>query len=529
MARLLTLDAAGRRRWFLIWQLPVVVLSALLAGAIAATGPDLLTTPSVVGGFLAVLVASVVALPLPARLLPLVPVLDILGIAAIRSEAVVDLRSISAIALIPIICLGFHFGRAGVAAAALGAALITALPFFRSSDLPDGPEWIGLLALPIVSVVLTVMAHRGSAILASRSRQLGVALGRANDQLEITRALIEVLPVGLAYHGPDGERRLANRRTIDLAVRAGMDLEHPERPATAVWREDRISRVAPEDQFVTRALAGEDIEAEIAWLGEPGDQVAVAVSAHQVRGEDGTFHGTVIVSLDVTELVESVRVRDQFLSTLSHELRTPLVSVVGYLDIIADELEDGDPEIREMLETARRGARTLTDRISHLLVAGSQDRLTIDLDRVDLAALVASVAERHRPGADVRGVDLRCALDAVVTTADPQKLELVVDNLVSNAVKHTGAGGSVDIALRSDERIRLVVADTGQGLERHESSRVFDRFYRTESARRDAVQGLGLGLSICKAVVEAHGGEIDLVTTPGRGTTVTVDLPPRAG
>lgn len=529
MARLLTLDAAGRRRWFLIWQLPVVVLSALVVVALAALAPDLLTMPGVVGGLTTVVLASAVTRPLPVRLLPLVPVADILAIAAMRSESVGDLRSISAVALIPIICLGFHFGRAGVAAATAGAALVTALPFLRDSDVPDGTEWIGLLALPVVSVMLAVMAHRGSAILASRSEQLGVALGAARDQLEVTRALIEVLPVGLAYHGPDGERRLGNRRAFEFAVKAGMDPEHPERPATAVWREDRLSRVPPEEQFVARALSGEDIEAELVWLGEPGDQVAVAVSAHQVRSAEGTTYGTVVVSLDVTELVESVRVRDQFLSTLSHELRTPLVSVVGYLDIIADELEHGDPEIIDMLETARRGARTLTDRISHLLVAGSQDRLTLELDRIDLAALVRDVVERHRPAAGDRGVGLRCAAEPVVTTADPQKLELVVENLVSNAVKHTGAGGTVDIDLRSDDHIRLVVTDTGQGLERHESDRVFDRFYRTESARRDAVQGLGLGLSICKAVVEAHGGEISLVATPGHGTTVTVGLPARAG
>ncbi|SDD80109.1 PAS fold-containing protein [Nocardioides lianchengensis] len=529
MARLLTLNPAGRRRWFLIWQAPVLFLVALLTLALAITAPGLLTTPSTLAGAAALALGAAIALPLPVRFLAVVPVLDIVAIAVIRSQDVGTLISISSIALIPILCLGFHFGRSGVALASCGAVLITALPYLRASEAPHATQWIGLLALPTVSVMLALVAQLGSSILADRSEKLSRAFARSSEQLEITRSLIEVLPVGLAYHGPDGERRLANRRAFEFALLAGMDVENPDRPGTSVWREDRIRRVPPEEQFVTRALSGAEIEAELVWLGEPGSQAAVAVSAHQVTSAAGDPLGTVVVSLDVTELVESVRVRDQFLATLSHELRTPLVSVVGYLDIISEELEGGDPELVEMLGTARRGARTLTDRISHLLVAGSQDRLTLDLDRVDLSELVGTVAERHRHSAGTRGVQLSCDLPPVVTTADPHKIELVVDNLVSNAVKHTAMGGSVEISLRSGPQIMLMVGDTGSGLARHERERAFDRFYRTDSARRDAVQGLGLGLSICKAVVEAHGGEISMVTSPGQGTTVTVVLPALTG
>lgn len=523
------LDPAGRRRWFLIWQLPTLALVLLLALAMAITAPDLLTRPAVAGGLIAVLLASAVVRSLPGRLLPLVPLVDIVAIASISSEAVTDLVSVSAIALIPIICLGFHFGRLGVGAATVGAAFVTGLPYLRDPHLPQDTQWIGLLALPIVSVVLAVMALRGSAILGDRTERLGRALRTSNEQLEITRSIIEVLPVGLAFYGPDGERRMANGRTTEFAELAGMDTERPTLPGTSVWYENRIRRVPPEEQFIARALSGAEIEADVYWLGEPGGQRAVAVSAHQVRSGSGDRLGMVILTLDVTELVESVRVRDQFLANLSHELRTPLVSVVGYLDVIADELDGADPELVEMLDTARRGARTLTDRISHLLVAGSQDRLTIDLDRVDLRELVAAVAERHRPAAETRGVRLSCALDPVRTTVDPHKVGLVVDNLISNAVKHTAAGGTIEIALRARSQIELVVADTGPGLARHESDRAFDRFYRTDSARRDALQGLGLGLSICKAVVEAHGGEISMDTSPGHGTTVTVLLPALPG
>lgn len=529
MPRLLTLDAAGRRRWIAIWQAPVVVLTVLLGIGLAALSPDLFATAGVIGGGLAILTGAVAARWLPASWLLLVPTVDIVAVAVIRSETVAELPSVSALSLIPIICLGFHFDRLGLAIAVPGALLVTGLPYLRDVAAPEGVAWLAFLALPLVSVMLATMAQVGAGILASRSRRLADVLALAEDRLDMQRGIIDAIPVGVAYHDVDGARVLANDQAFQFALLAGMDPAHPTRPATSVWREDRISRIPPEDQFVTRALAGDEIEAELAWLGEPGQQVAVAVSAHQVRSGKGERLGTVVVSLDVTELVESVRVRDQFLATLSHELRTPLVSVVGYLDVIADELGDADPEIVEMLDTARRGAQTLTERISHLLVAGSQDRLSLDLERVDLAALVTTVAERYRTTADARGVALRCELAPLVTTADAHKIDLVVDNLVSNAVKHTAEGGTVAVALHGQTPIELVVSDTGAGLNRHESDRVFDRFYRTESARRDAVQGLGLGLSICKAVVEAHGGDISMTSSPGRGTTVTVHLPQRAG
>jgi signal transduction histidine kinase len=529
MARLMTPGPTGRRRWLALWQLPVLVLSLLLGAGLALLAPDLFATPGVLGGGAAILLVSVAAWWLPDRWLLLVPSTDILAVGFIRSELVTELPSVSSLALIPIICLAFHFDRTGLGLAVPGALLVTGLPFLLDGRLPHGVGWLTFLALPAVSIMLAVMAQRGAGILASRSNRLRDALALSEERLAMKRGIIDAIPAGVVYHRRDGERVLANQRAFEFALLAGMDPDHPERPATSVWREDRIRRVPPAEQFVARALAGDEIDAELVWLGEPGQQVAVAVSAHQVRADDGTRLGTVVVSLDVTELVESVRVRDQFLATLSHELRTPLVSVVGYLDIIADELGDGDPEIVEMLDTARRSAHTLTDRISHLLVAGSQDRLTLDLDRVDLSALVSSVADRYRPAAATRGVALRYSLAPLSTTADPHKIDLVVDNLVSNALKHTASGGTVAVELRAADGIELVVSDTGAGLDRHESQRAFDRFYRTESARRDAVQGLGLGLSICKAVVEAHGGDISMESAPGQGTTVTVHLPRRLG
>ncbi|WP_193605960.1 sensor histidine kinase [Nocardioides dongkuii] len=541
MTRLLDPGPTGRAPWFVLWQLPVVALTLLLALALALAEPALLGTPSMLLGLALIALASVVAFQAPARGLIAVPLADILAIGLIRSETYTELPAVSAIAMVPILCLGSNFGRAGILSAVVGAVFVNGYSYFRHTDLPDdGIAWIGAASLPVAAVAVAVIAYAGARALraqqgeiVSKSAELGASLLEAEFRRDMTRTILESLDVAVAFFSTEGRLVAANHRAIDLATKGGVDVRGAVHAATLFWRADRIATVPVAQQPLPAALGGVDLAPELFWIGEPGDQVAAMMSARQVYGADGDRIGVVVVADDVTELVESVRVRDQFLATLSHELRNPLVSVVGYLDVLTQEIpgrvSDSEDEMVAMLRTARTSARTLTERIDHLLVASAQDRLTLDLDRIDLTALVASVADRYTSLAGARGVTLVRELEPVSTTADAHKIGLLVDNLISNAVKHTAAGGEVTLRLGVRSLIELVVSDTGTGLERHERQRAFDRFYRTEAARRDVVQGLGLGLSICKAVVEAHGGEISLKSSPSRGTTVTVLLPRRAG
>ena len=264
------------------------------------------------------------------------------------------------------------------------------------------------------------------------------------------------------------------------------------------------------------------------WIGPPGDQVAVACSARAVVSPRGA-RGTVFVGWDATELLDSMRVREEFVATVSHELRTPLTSILGYLELHEDAVAEGvaDTIGRSHLSAVRRSARSLHERIGQLLaVATPAGRLSVQ--SVDVAALVARSAAEHRQAAGRAGLDLTLeAPEELAWPVDPTALERVVENLLGNAVKYTDAG-SVAVAVGTDRgELVLTVTDTGNGMTETEVSHAFERFYRGERAARDAVPGLGVGLAVTKQLVEAHGGAVTVSSRPGTGTTFVVRLPDR--
>jgi two-component system sensor histidine kinase BaeS len=150
----------------------------------------------------------------------------------------------------------------------------------------------------------------------------------------------------------------------------------------------------------------------------------------------------------------------------------------------------------------------------------------MDMEDVDLAALAADVAGGRRPLAARDGVDLRVGVPGgrVVVRADPARIEQILLILLDNAVRHTPAGGRIQVTVRrEDDEALLGVADTGEGIDPDAQAHVFDRFYQADPSREG--RGTGLGLAIARGIVRAHGGSIDLESVPGAGSVFTVRLP----
>ena len=231
-------------------------------------------------------------------------------------------------------------------------------------------------------------------------------------------------------------------------------------------------------------------------------------------------------------LLELDRLKDEFLSLVSHELRTPLTSIRGYLDLVLDE-EAGElnPEQRRFLKAVERNSGRLLRLVGDLLFVAQADagRLTLERAKVDVAALAADCVEAARPVADQRSIDLQLkAVPVPALVGDRGRLAQVLDNLVSNALKFTPEGGSVEVRTSTtDDCVRLEVEDSGIGIPAEEQPRLFERFFRAASATEQAIPGTGLGLAIVKAIVEAHSGRIEVVSAPGEGTTFLVELPLR--
>jgi signal transduction histidine kinase len=223
--------------------------------------------------------------------------------------------------------------------------------------------------------------------------------------------------------------------------------------------------------------------------------------------------------------------KDEFMALASHELRTPLTSVIGYLQLVLDgsagPLNDRQ---RSHLEVVERRASQLAALVSdiHTLARADAGRMSLEPEPLDLIALVAETVGTHRPSADGRTIALELALpdEPVRMIGDRTRLAQVLDNLLSNALKFTGSGGTVRVTVeRRGPHARLEVMDTGIGIAEDEQAGLFERFFRTRAVTERQIPGTGLGLAISRTIVEAHGGEIGLESRQGVGTTLRVTLP----
>ena len=226
-------------------------------------------------------------------------------------------------------------------------------------------------------------------------------------------------------------------------------------------------------------------------------------------------------------LRELDRLKDEFVSLVSHELRTPLTSIRGYVELmLAEELKDDQ---RRFLGIVDRNSERLLDLVSDLLFLAQIEagKLAIEVGSLDLKNVVEECIETAAAAADSRGVELEASLDRLPKIeGDRVRLHQVLDNLLSNALKFTPSGGRVDVRLtRAGDTAELEVTDTGLGIPAEEQARLFERFFRSSSATQNAIPGTGLGLTITKAIVERHGGRIEIESAENAGTTVRVLLP----
>ncbi len=268
-------------------------------------------------------------------------------------------------------------------------------------------------------------------------------------------------------------------------------------------------------------------DADVYWRKD-GTSFPVEYTSTPILEADGVV-GAVVVFKDISERRELERSKDTFVASVSHELRTPLTSILGYLELIGDSAGELSAEHRRFLRVVDRNADRLLRVVDDLLLVAQVDAGAIELDlvAVDVAGLVDDAIEVARPQATAAGLEL---VTEVATSAmlhgDRARLGQILDNLISNAVKFTPAGGHVTLrAFAHDDDVVLEVCDDGAGMSAREQEQLFQRFYRTPAASEHAIQGTGLGLTIVRALVEAHGGTVSVTSATGAGTTFRIALP----
>jgi PAS domain S-box-containing protein len=227
------------------------------------------------------------------------------------------------------------------------------------------------------------------------------------------------------------------------------------------------------------------------------------------------------------------RVKDEFLAIVSHELRAPLNAMLGWTRILRTTQVD-DATMAHAIEIIERSARTQSKLIEDLLDTARivSGKLRLDIQPIDLTAVIESAIEVLHPAAEAKGIDVQFAASVgrEVITGDPDRLQQIIWNLLSNAIKFTPYQGKVEVRLeRADPHVRITVCDTGRGIPGEYLPYIFDRFHQVDSSTTRRHGGLGLGLSLVRHLVELHGGTVHAESPgEGQGAVFTVNLPLRA-
>ncbi|GCD88473.1 cell wall metabolism sensor histidine kinase WalK [Nocardioides sp. LS1] len=514
-----------------ILQAVFAVLFSLDLGLRLLNGslPDLAGWPTaaiVAGGVACVLAVAVAWEPAVPVVTALVPVLDLaaLGMARMNPEA----SGAGILAVVPALWLGRSYGRRGALVTFIGSTLLVSLP----AVLYAGIDGIGLtrsLAIPLVATWASLAVASGRERIRTGRAEVDRALGTIEHQRRVAEAILDTVDVGLVLLDRDGGYQSMNKQHADfmqLAFPAG----HSGRAGQlgSVYHPDGTP-VATEEMPSYRASHGEEFDDCRIWCGDdPLTRRALSVSARSVRDQAGNFAGAALAYKDVTDFMRALSVKDEFVASVSHELRTPLTSISGYVDLLL-EREDLPAEAMRQLEVVDRNGDRLRRLVADLLHTAQVDDGPLHVVRTttDLARIVRDAVQAATPVAAASDIIIKLeAPERLELVVDAQRMAQVVDNLVSNAIKYTSRGGEVRVRLEVDsDRVELCVTDTGIGIDAGDRDRLFTRFFRSREAAERSIQGVGLGLSITKDIVESHGGRIEVDSEVGRGSEFRVRIP----
>ena len=329
-------------------------------------------------------------------------------------------------------------------------------------------------------------------------------------------------------------------------------------PALVLWWPDG-RRVTEDERPVARALRGEIItDLELIHERADGTRVTLLTSAAPLRDADGTITAVVMVHIDISARKDIDRLKDEFLATASHDLRNPLTTVKGLVQVLRRRLDRDsalDPAVlANSLASIERQVNRLGEMLDTLLDVSriQMGRLAVHPEPLDLGALVAEVVEQQaQVAASTHTIRLTHTGGPAIVLAERARLLQVLENLLSNAIKYSPEGGEVMVSVTADaaqesgrwprpvfqspdaprpslqlDSVRVSVRDSGIGVPAADLPYLFDRFYRTEAVRDRGLEGTGLGLYICKGIIESFGGRIGADSAgEGKGTRIWFTLP----
>ncbi|GIJ56735.1 ATP-binding protein [Virgisporangium aurantiacum] len=416
-----------------------------------------------------------------------------------------------------------------------GDRVVGVLAFFTDTEMPPDIDVLSLLDSIATHVSRYVERRRAEDLtlaLAAARRDFDRVVEQVNDYLWT----VEIRPDGTVhsvYASPNGTGVFGAELPTDADMGAALAVRiHPDDLGTFA-------------AFHATVAAGEPADIEVRVRGDDGVTRWVWTRATARRDGDRLLVDGICTNVTdrrelaeqreqlleeeqrhVRRLKELDRMKDEFVAVVVHELRNPIGVIAGYTELLR---EDADLADRRELSVIARTSSHLQTLVDDLLDLASLDagHMTIDARPLVPAKLLRDATAAHQPAADAQRLTLTTGISCTrVLLGDARRLRQVVDNLLSNAIKYTPAGGTVTVtAVDSPGGITVTVTDSGIGIPAEQYPQLFTRFFRADTATSRGIKGTGLGLTIAKAIVEAHHGTITAGPAPGGGTSFTLDLP----
>ena len=494
----------------------------------------------------------------------LVPMIDILGLGAIRAGTGGPASLFSSFVLLPVIWIAAAPGRRQVVIVAVFSSIALVMP--NLIDPPDeAADWLRGVIGPLVFATVGAIVNELSRQQRLRTTQAEAHVVERTAALAANEAILEQLKAseqqyralsesftsvwnsitGQAVIATDnggmitawnpGAVRLLGMSVKDALAEVRVDTLFPSHMLVQFAPEGGSAQIDGLHPGL-RALfddadAGLPVDAHIDVATAGGSTVPVRVTVTPYQDSDGSRHGYLLVITDETRSVEVARMKDEFVGMISHELRTPLSAIIGFLDLLQnDPAQPLTDDQREFVGIIERNAQRLLNLVGDLLFTAQVEsgRFPLERGEADVADLVRKAVVSAGPHAQREGIEIVAEVPTapVRLSIDAGRIGQAVDNLLSNAIKFTGSGGRVTASVRMLEgAVELAVSDTGVGIPEDEQGMLFTRFFRASTATRNAVPGVGLGLTITRAIVLAHGGSMDVTSKEGVGTEFRMLLP----
>lgn len=413
--------------------------------------------------------------------------------------------------------------EAAIASAAAGARQATAI------------RWTAIVAVVTFGamLVLAFCLYRlgvGNEALLRRVKEDSARLASSNDELQDAQQLAHIGSWQWDLATSETQWSAEFYRILGLDPR--MQGAHQELFAARVHPDDAVGVVRAQEEV---AASPGDVHSEYRIVRPDGTVRDVRAMGRAVRDDSGAVVRLVGTVQDITEQRVVARMKDEFVGVISHELRTPLTSIRGALGLMAGGAVGAlPPKAQRMADVALNSSERLVRLVNDILDVEklAAGKLELDLAELRVAELVEAAVAEMRALAQQAGVTLKADPGDAVVLADRDRVAQTLANLLSNAVKFSPEGGTVTVSAGrtsseagGDGMVLLTVTDQGPGIPADKLEAIFDRFAQVDASDARAKSGTGLGLPICRGIVEQHGGRIWATSTPGSGSTLTFTLP----